>query len=116
MPMLTLLTAVLSFQLAVPGTPDAILALSVAGPDSAIVAEARRNPDEARVALARLLALAALGADPAMRASYLARAERLAKAYTHAWHDSFLQQEAARFRRWPLLIQRRKADADSLRR
>ena len=110
-----LVAASLAGGLQPPVGPGKILALVTRGPDSALTAEARTHPDDARLALARLFSLAAWARDEPTRIGHLAGADKVATGYAAAWHDPFLQQQVARFRRWSLSAQRRKVAADSLR-
>src|SRR5438128_976988 len=76
---------------------DSIRTLARDGPDSALVGRTRHRPDDALEALRQFLSTAGSGEDSAGVAA-LTVAERLASAWTVAWHDSFYVRKFSHFR------------------
>ena len=84
--------------------------------DSVLVALARERPDSARAAISRLLAVSISRTNDSVRASDLAHASGVARAYAGAWRDSFFVRQIAVFEHWSPAQRASKIAADSLRR
>ena len=80
-----------------------------------LIARARSQPDTIRDELSRAFSATASTRSERERSAHLLRARRLARAYAHAWADSFFVRQVARFESSPA-SQKQRILIDSLRR
>ena len=85
------------------------------GDSSGLLDAVRERPDDARQALRQILERAA-STDSVNALSHFASAERLARAYSDVWADSFPLRQVAQFAAWSPPQRSAKVSTDSLRR
>ena len=111
-----LLAACIALTLQTSSSGDAPRELAQPKSDSVLVNLARYQPDSARAAITRLLARAVSQTIDSLRATGIIEARDIARAYSTAWQDPFLQRQVDTFERWSASQRATRVAADSLRR